>query len=98
MPLCFRETYPSTRMIIDDEQKFSWKCQVHCDLRVKRISRLLQRTVGAIMADKRFTKEDDLPDGTALNTPPFLRYNANLTLAEETETRRIDAARVHLGI
>ena len=50
----------------------------------------------AVMADKGFTIEDDLPEGTALNIPPFLRDNANLTLAEETETRRIAAVRVHV--
>lgn len=50
----------------------------------------------SVMADKGFTIEDDLPVGTFLNIPPFLKNHASLTLEEETETRRIASVRVHV--
>ena len=48
------------------------------------------------MADKGFDIESDLPNGISLNIPPFLHNKENLSLEEETETRRIASFRIHV--
>ena len=48
------------------------------------------------MADKGFGIEDDLPNGVALNIPPFLRGKEVLSAQEEQETRQIAAVRIHV--
>ena len=50
----------------------------------------------SIMADKGFDIASDLPLGVFLNIPPFLRDKENLSLEEETETRRIASVRIHV--
>ena len=42
----------------------------------------LLKSGDSIMADKGFAIENDLPEGTELNIPPFLRDNAFLSIAE----------------
>ena len=49
-----------------------------------------------IMADRGFDIADDLPSGVTLNIPAFLNGNDLLTLEEETSTRKIASARVHV--
>ena len=49
-----------------------------------------------IMADRGFDIADDLPSGVTLNIPAFLDGNDQLTLEEETSTRKIPSARVHV--
>ena len=48
------------------------------------------------MADKGFEIESDLPNGISLNIPPLLHNKENLSLEEETETRRIASVRIHV--
>ena len=48
------------------------------------------------MADKGFDIESDLPNGISLNIPPLLHNKENLSLEEETETRRIASVRIHV--
>ena len=48
------------------------------------------------MADKGFAIESDLPNGISLNIPPLLHNKENLSLEEETETRRIASVRIHV--
>ena len=43
------------------------------------------------MADEGFGIEDDLPNGVALNKPPFLRDKEVLSAQEELKTRKIAA-------
>ena len=49
-----------------------------------------------IMADRGFDIADDLPSGVTLNIPAFLNGNDQLTVKEETSTRKIASARVHV--
>ena len=48
------------------------------------------------MADKGFDIESDLPNGISLNIAPLLHNKENLSLEEETETRRIASVRIHV--
>ena len=50
----------------------------------------------SVMADKGFEIESDLPNGISLNIPPLLHNKENLSLEEETETRRIASVRIHV--
>ena len=48
------------------------------------------------MTDRGFTLDDDLPEGTSLNIPPFLNGEPRLSLSSENETRQIASARAHV--
>ena len=48
------------------------------------------------MADRVFDIECDLPSGVTLNIPPFLSEKLQLSLAEETSTRKVASVRVHV--
>ena len=48
------------------------------------------------MADKGFDIEKDLPNGVALNIPPFLHDKEHFSIEEEIETRRIASLRIHV--
>ena len=50
----------------------------------------------SVMADRGFELDDDLPEGVSLNIPPFMRGKSQLSMQEETETRRIASVRVHV--
>ena len=50
----------------------------------------------SVMADKRFDVETDLPVGESLNVPPFLCGKQQLSIQEDTETRRITSVRIHV--
>ena len=49
-----------------------------------------------VMADRGFDIENDMPAGVGLNIPPFLNGAPQLSLSDETETRKIAALRVHV--
>lgn len=49
-----------------------------------------------VMADRGFDVESDLPEGVSLNIPPFMNGKDQLSLEEETETRRIASVRIHV--
>ena len=49
-----------------------------------------------LMADSRIDIEDDMPDGVTLNIPPFLNGAPQLSVSDESETRKIAAVRVHV--
>lgn len=49
-----------------------------------------------IMADRGFDIENDLPPGVTLNIPPFLKGKDQLSIEEETSTRKIASVRVHV--
>ena len=49
-----------------------------------------------LMADRGFDIEGDLPVGVTLNIPAFLNGKDQLTLEEETSTRKIASVRVHV--
>jgi hypothetical protein len=49
-----------------------------------------------VMADRGFDIESELPAGVSLNIPPFLNGKDQLTLGEETTTRKIASVRVHV--
>ena len=49
-----------------------------------------------IMADRGFDIESELPAGVSLNIPPFLNGKDQLSLEEETSTRKIASVRVHV--
>ena len=49
-----------------------------------------------LMADRGFDIEDDMPDGVTLNIPPFLNGAPQLSVSDESETRKIAAVRVHV--
>ena len=48
------------------------------------------------MADRGLDIADDLPNGVTLNIAAFLNGNDQPTLEEETSTRKIASARVHV--
>ena len=48
------------------------------------------------MVDCGFDIESELPAGVSLNIPPFLNGKDQLTLGEETTTRKIASVRVHV--
>ena len=48
------------------------------------------------MNDRGFKLDDDLPEGVSLNIQPFMRGKSQLSMQEETETRRIASVRVHV--
>ena len=48
------------------------------------------------MAERGFGTADDLPSGVTLNISAFLNGNDQLTLEEETSTRKIASAQVHV--
>lgn len=51
----------------------------------------------SVMADRGFLIEEDLAEvGAALNIPPFLNGNPQLSLQEEDETRKIAKLRIHV--
>ena len=50
----------------------------------------------SIMADRGFTLEDDLPEGTSLNIPPFLNGEPQLSLSSENETKQIASVPTHV--
>ncbi|CAB4026167.1 Hypothetical predicted protein, partial [Paramuricea clavata] len=50
----------------------------------------------SVMADRGFDILEDLPDGVTLNIPAFMRGKDQLTVEEETETRRIASVRIHV--
>lgn len=137
MPKAFKETFPTTRIVLDATEIFiempsslrsqseSYSNYKHnntanglvgiassgpitfvSDLYAGRCSdKAITKDCGiydlleegdSIMADKRFTIQDDLPPKMYLNIPPFFGAKATLTLTEETETRRIASVRVHV--
>ena len=49
-----------------------------------------------LMADRGFDIEHDMPDGVTLNIPPFLNGALQLSVSDESETRKIAAVRVHV--
>ena len=49
-----------------------------------------------VMPDRGFDIENDIPAGVGLNIPPFLNGAPQLSLSDETETRKIAALRVHV--
>ena len=50
----------------------------------------------SVMADRGFDILKDLPEGVTLNIPAFMRGKDQLTVEEETETRRIASVRIHV--
>jgi hypothetical protein len=50
----------------------------------------------SVMADRGFDILEDLPKGVTLNIPTFMRGRDQLSLEEETETRRIASVRIHV--
>ena len=50
----------------------------------------------SVMADRGFDILEDLPEGVTLNIPAFMRGKDQLTVEEETETRRIASVRIHV--
>ena len=48
------------------------------------------------MADRGFDIADILPEGAALNIPPFKGLRDQLTAEESEETARIAALRIHV--
>ena len=60
-----------------------------------KILQLLE-TGDSVMADKGFNIADDLPHGTSLNIPPFLRGKDHLEPQEEIDTRCIASVRIHV--
>ena len=56
----------------------------------------LLETGDQLMADRGFDIENDLPDGVTLNIPAFLNGKEQLSLQEETTTRKIASVRVHV--
>ena len=50
----------------------------------------------SIMADRDFTLKDDLPEIIAINIPPFLNGESQLSLNNENETRQKVSVRVHV--
>ncbi len=49
-----------------------------------------------VMADRGFDIEDDMPSGVGLNIPPFLNGADQLSVTDESRTRKIAAVRVHV--
>ena len=49
-----------------------------------------------LMAGRGFDIEDDMPDGVTVNIPPFLNGAPQLSVSDESETRKIAAVRVHV--
>ena len=49
-----------------------------------------------VMADRGFDIEGDLPAGVTLNIPPFLNGKSQLSLEEESSTRKVASVRVHV--
>ena len=137
MPICFKDSFPKTRVIIDCTEFFiempsSYRSQsvtfssyknhntakgllgispsgypsFVSSLYVGRVSdKKITKDCGIldllepgdqIMADRGFDIADDLPSGVTLNIPAFLNGNDQLTLEEETSTRKIASARVHV--
>ena len=50
----------------------------------------------SVMADRGFDISEDLPEGVTLNIPPFMNGKDQLSVEEETETRRIASVRIHV--
>ena len=50
----------------------------------------------SVMADRGFDFSDDLPEGVTLNIPAFMNGKDQLSVEEETETRRIASVRIHV--
>ena len=137
MPICFKETFPKTRVIIDctefliempsscRSQSVTFSNYKHhntakgllgispngypsfvSSLYVGRTSdKKLTNDCGILtlleegdqlMADRGFDIEGDLPVGVTLNIPAFLNGKDQLTLEEETSTRKIASVRVHV--
>ena len=59
------------------------------------ISKSMERG-DSVMADWGFDISEDLPEGVELNIPPFMRGKDQLTVKEETKTRRIASVRIHV--
>ena len=50
----------------------------------------------SVRADRGFAILDDLPKGVSLNIPAFMNGKDQLSVEEETDTRRIASLRIHV--